>query len=119
MFRIKLAETAAELDAAFHLRHRVFVEEEGYMPARAGMRIADHFDGFPGVGNIIAVHDGRVVGNARFMEDCGAGTGPDEYPRLPAASPRRRQGTRAARRWRQLVVDRAVSATRARLQVSQ
>src|SRR5262249_7293735 len=45
--RVRVAQTTAELDAVFRLRHQVFVEEEGYMPPRPDRRIADRFDAYP------------------------------------------------------------------------
>lgn len=85
--RIKVATTPEEIDAVFQVRHRVYVEEEGYMSPRPDGRIYDRFDAFPTVANIIAVVGDRVVGTIRFMEESPAGTSPDTYfdfsPYLP------------------------------------
>lgn len=92
--RIKLAETADELDQLFRLRHRIFSEECRYAPAAGDRRLFDRFDAFPAVCNAIAVADGRVVGGLRIVEDCGLGLPADEYfdftPHLP---PRARVGS--------------------------
>jgi CRP/FNR family cyclic AMP-dependent transcriptional regulator len=75
--RVKLAQTTNELDQLFRVRHRVFVEEDGYMPERPGRRIYDHFDAFPTTANVIAIADGRVVGGVRFTEPSPAGSPAD------------------------------------------
>jgi N-acyl-L-homoserine lactone synthetase len=77
--RIKIATTAAELDAVFRLRHKVFVEEERYMQERPDRRIIDRFDAFPTTTNVIAVVDGRVVGSMRITEESDAGTSADTF----------------------------------------
>src|SRR5260370_7246565 len=85
--RVKLAQTTNELDQLFRVRHRVFVEEDGYMPERPGRRIYDHFDAFPTTANVIAIADGRVVGGVRFTEPSSAASPPDApfdfVPHLP------------------------------------
>lgn len=77
--RVRVARTTDELDAVFRLRHRVFVEEEGYMPPRPDGRIADRFDAYPTTANIIALVDGDVAGSIRFMERSAAGVSTDEF----------------------------------------
>ena len=57
--RIRLARTTDELDQVFALRHRVMVDEEGYMPAQPDGRLADRFDAYPTTANVIALVDGR------------------------------------------------------------
>lgn len=77
--RIKLATTAAERDALFRVRHRVYVEQCGYLPPRPDQRIYDRFDAFPDTTNVIAVADGQVIGGVRLAEPSAAGTPADEY----------------------------------------
>jgi N-acyl-L-homoserine lactone synthetase len=77
--RIRLAETAADLDALFRLRHRVYAEEKGWLPGQADGRIADRFDALPHTANIVAVIEGRVVGGVRFVEAGPLGTPADHY----------------------------------------
>jgi N-acyl-L-homoserine lactone synthetase len=88
--RIKVATTPAEIDGVFRLRHKVFVEEEGYMEGRPDRRILDRFDAFPTTGNVIAVVEGRVVGSMRITEDSEAGTSADTFfdfrPHLPPSA---------------------------------
>ncbi len=89
-FRVKLAEPEAELDGVACLRHRVFVDDEKFFSPRPDGRLRDRWDGAPVTGNIIAIVDGEVVGNVRFVEDGALRTPPDEYfevaPHLPAAA---------------------------------
>ena len=88
--RIRLARTTEELDQVFALRHRVMVEEEGYMPAQADRRLSDRFDAYPTTANVIAVVEDRIVGAVRMIERTAAGTSADEYfdfrPFLPPAA---------------------------------
>lgn len=77
--RIKLAETTAELDAVFRLRHQVMVEEEAYMPPRRDERIYDRFDAYPTTANVVAIVEERIVGSIRFIEETYAGTTAEEY----------------------------------------
>lgn len=77
--RIKVAQTTDELDAVFRLRHRVFIEDGGYMAPHADMRLYDRYDAFPTSVNIIAVVDERAVGTIRYMEKTSAGTSAEEY----------------------------------------
>ncbi len=85
--RIRLARTTDELDQVFALRHRVLVEEEGYLPAQPDSRLADRFDAYPTTANVIALVDDRVVGAVRLVERTPAGTSADEFfdfrPYLP------------------------------------
>ena len=78
-FRIKIATTPAELDGVFRVRHRVFVEEEGFMQPTHDGRICDRFDTFPTTANIVAMVGERVVGTIRFMDHCELGTSADGY----------------------------------------
>lgn len=91
--RIKIATTADEHDALFRVRHRVYVEQDGYLPPRPDGRIYDRFDSFPTTTNLIAVAGGEVIGGVRLAEPCAAGLPADDYfdfgPCLP------REGARA------------------------
>lgn len=90
--RIRIAATAAERDALFRMRHRVYVEQGGYMKSRAEHRIYDRFDAFPSTTNIIAVLDNEVIGGLRLAEPDAAGLPADEYfdfaPYVPATTVR-------------------------------
>lgn len=77
--RIKIATTPEEIDAVFQLRHRVYVEEEGYMSPRPDGRIYDRFDALPTTANVIAMVGGRVVGTMRVTEDSRVGTSADTF----------------------------------------
>jgi CRP/FNR family cyclic AMP-dependent transcriptional regulator len=85
--RIKIADTAGELDAVFALRHRVFVGE-GYMTPTHDGRVYDRFDAFPGTTNIVAMRGAEVIGGIRYMEPTEVGSSVDEFfdPR-PLAPP--------------------------------
>jgi CRP-like cAMP-binding protein/N-acyl-L-homoserine lactone synthetase len=85
--RIKLAETARELDELFQVRHRVFVQERrDLLPVEDG-RLLDRFDAFPTTANIVALSDGHVVGGVRIVEPSKSGTPADALfdfrPHLP------------------------------------
>jgi N-acyl-L-homoserine lactone synthetase len=77
--RIKIAETATELDNLFVARHKVFVEEEGYLASRTNGRILDQFDAFPTTANIIALMDNEVVGGIRVTTCSSAGIPSDHF----------------------------------------
>ncbi len=84
---VKIASSAAEIDALFQMRHRVYVEQGRYMPATPDGRIYDRFDAFPSTTNFVAYDGDRLVGGVRVMRDGGAGTHADDYfdftPHLP------------------------------------
>lgn len=90
--RIRIARTAAERDALFRVRHRVYVEQGGYMPPRPDRRIYDRFDAFPTTTNLVALDGDRPIGGVRLAEPCAAGTPADEYfdfgPHLPPGARR-------------------------------
>lgn len=90
--RITIARTAAEHDALFRVRHRVYAEQGGYMPPRPDRRIYDRFDAFPSTTNLIALDGGEIVGGVRLAEPSAAGLPADEYfgfgPHLPADATR-------------------------------
>ncbi len=77
--RIRLAQTAEDLDAVFRLRYRVFSEQEGYFAPRADGRVVDCFDAFPTTGTVLAEVDGRAVGTYRVTEYTSVGTSTDEW----------------------------------------
>ena len=76
---IKYAEGTDEIDGIFRTRHKVYVEEEGYMAAQPDGRVYDRFDAYPTTVNIIAVDDGRVIGGVRFCAPSTAGTPTDAF----------------------------------------
>jgi len=78
---IKVAETAEEIDGLFRTRHKVFVEEGGYMAPRPDGRIFDRFDAYPNdaMANIIAVDDGHVVGGVRVIKATAVGLPTDHF----------------------------------------
>jgi N-acyl-L-homoserine lactone synthetase len=86
--RIKIAETAVELESLFRARHRVFVEEEGYLGHRSDNLIVDRFDAFPVTINMVALVEGQVVGGMRVTRQSPVGLPADQFfdfsPYLPA-----------------------------------
>jgi N-acyl-L-homoserine lactone synthetase len=76
---IRVAETAEDIDRLFRARHRIFAEVDGYLPCRPDGRLCDRFDAYPTNRNLIAEHEGRIVGGLRFTEHSAAGTPPDEF----------------------------------------
>lgn len=76
---IELAQTMAELDEVYRLRHRVLVEEDGYLEEQPDGRIFDRFDACPGVATFTARVDGVLVGSIRVMESCERGSSADDY----------------------------------------
>jgi N-acyl-L-homoserine lactone synthetase len=77
--RVKIARATAEIDELFQLRHRVFVEEEGYLRPRPDGRIADRFDAYPTTANLVALVADRLVGALRVVEHSEAGMPTDEF----------------------------------------
>lgn len=77
--KIELATTLQELDDVFKLRHRVLVEEEGYLPPTSSGRVLDRFDATPDVATFTAHVDGELAGSIRFMKYTSAGASPDDY----------------------------------------
>jgi N-acyl-L-homoserine lactone synthetase len=86
--QIKLAETAAETDAVFKLRHQIFVEEMGVLKATPDGRLYDRFDAYASTNNIIALDQGRVIGGIRLTRWTEAGLPAEEFfdvtPHIPA-----------------------------------
>lgn len=77
--RVKIANSPLELDALFKTRHRVFVEEEGYLKKRPDGRIFDQFDAFSTTVNIVAMVNKQVVGGLRITEWSDGGTPSDDF----------------------------------------
>ncbi len=80
--RIKIAQTAGELEDVFRLRHRVYVGQEGVFKdssaAKSGL-LFDRFDVLPPVANIIAYDGETPIGTMRINLDAGAGLPSDEF----------------------------------------
>jgi hypothetical protein len=76
---IRVAESADDVDRLFRARHHIFADVDGYIPPRSDGRLYDRFDAYPTNRNLIAEHDGRIVGGLRFTEHSPAGTPPDEF----------------------------------------
>jgi Acetyltransferase (GNAT) domain len=76
---IRVAESAEDVDRLFRARHHVFVETDGYIAPRPDGRLYDRFDAYPTNRNLIAEHNGRIVGGLRLTEYSPAGTPPDEF----------------------------------------
>ena len=83
---VKLIETPAELEAAFSLRIRVFVGEQG-VPADIEL---DEFDTADDTVHAVALHDGVVIGTGRLLPDVD-GNGP-HIGRMAVEQERRRDG---------------------------
>jgi N-acyl-L-homoserine lactone synthetase len=84
---VKIATKPSELDGLFKTRHKVFVQEEGYLKQRPNGRIFDEFDAFPSTVNLVAMVDRQVVGGLRLTEWSEVGTPSDDFfdfsPYLP------------------------------------
>ncbi len=79
--KLKIAQTAKELDDVFWLRHQVYVIEDckyGGKPFH-NQRIIDRFDAFPDSLNIIAYDEDEPVGTMRIGLDSGLGLASEEY----------------------------------------
>ena len=79
--RLKLAETAQELDDVFWLRHQVYVVEEGKFGGDANLRsyLTDRFDAHPTCANLIAYEGDEPVATIRLNLDAGVGLPAEEY----------------------------------------
>ena len=78
--KIKLAETAAEIDEALQLRHKVFVEHDGRYSPAPDRRLYDRFDCCGTSVLVIAMTADQVVGTARLnRDDPKMGFPADEY----------------------------------------
>jgi len=65
---MRVARTSEDLRKVFHLRHRVFVQEEQRL-ADAGGMIHDLWDGLPEGINVLAEEEGEAIGAVRFVMD--------------------------------------------------
>lgn len=83
---VKLIETPAELEAAFSLRIRVFVGEQG-VPADIEL---DEFDTADDTVHAVALDNGVVIGTGRLLPDVD-GKGP-HIGRMAVEQERRRDG---------------------------
>jgi len=77
--RIQMAQTAGELRSLYEVRHRVFVEEEGYMVAGRLAAVADLYDSLPTTANLCAWVDGTLAGGVRITLDSEAGLPADDF----------------------------------------
>jgi CRP-like cAMP-binding protein len=79
--KLKIAQSAKELDDVFWLRHEVYVVEDGKYGGKSfpNQRIVDRFDAFPNSLNIIAYENGEPVGTMRIGMDSGLGLASEEY----------------------------------------
>lgn len=79
--KVKIAQTAKELDDVFWLRHEVYIVEEGKFGGKPlpDQQIVDRFDVFPDNLNII-IYDGQEpVGTIRIGMDSGLGLATEKY----------------------------------------
>jgi len=79
--RLKIAQTAEEMDDVFWLRHQVYVMEDGKYGGKPlrNQRIVDRFDAFPNSLSIIAYDEDEPVGTMRIGLDSGLGLASEEY----------------------------------------
>jgi hypothetical protein len=86
--RIRIPLSANDIDQVFRMRHTVYAEQGGYVPANPHGRLYDRFDALPGTVLMAAEIEGQMVGTVRFTRDLGAGTHANDYydftPHLPA-----------------------------------
>ena len=82
--RLKIAQTAEELDDVFWLRHQVYIIEDGKYGGKPlrNQRIVDRFDAFPHSLSIIAYDEDEPVGTMRIGLDSGLGLASEEYSDL-------------------------------------
>lgn len=79
--KLKIAQTAKELDDVFCLRHEVYIVEEGKFGGKPllNQQIVDRFDSFPDNLNIIAYDGQEPVGTIRIGMDSGLGLATEKY----------------------------------------
>ena len=79
--RLKVANTAQELDDVFRLRHEVFIQERGKFSSSSldYPRIVDHFDTLPGVANVVAYEGSQAIATLRVNRDSPIGLPADEH----------------------------------------
>lgn len=78
--RLKLAESAKELDDVFLVRRQVYVAQEGKFGGKgdAEQYLADRFDAHPSCANLIAYEDEDPIATIRLNLDDGVGLPPEE-----------------------------------------
>jgi len=76
--KITVAKTPELIDEVFKIRHKVFVEEEGFMKSTPDKRLIDRFDAYPTSTNLVVMDNEQVVGSLRMTLDSAVGTS-DEY----------------------------------------
>ena len=79
--RLKVANTAQELDDVFKLRHEVFIQErDKYTSSSLDYnRIVNHFDTLPDVANIVAYAGSKAIATMRVSKDSQIGLPAEEY----------------------------------------
>ncbi len=78
--RLKLAQTAQELDDVFRLRYDVYVVERGkFVTDPCNPRIVDHFDAVPDVANVVAYDGDLAVAAMRINKDTPVGLPAEFY----------------------------------------
>lgn len=79
--RLKVAQTAKELDDVFWVRRRVYVAQEGKFGGSAynSRHLADRFDAHPSSANLIAYEGDQPIATIRLNLDCGVGLPPEEH----------------------------------------
>ena len=79
--RIKVANTAKEIDDVFKLRHEVFIQERGKFSSSSldSPRIVDHFDTLPGVANVVAYEGSKPIATLRVNRDTPIGLPADGH----------------------------------------
>ncbi len=78
-FRIKLANTAKELDELFVVRHKFYVQENRIVQPTEDRRIFDRFDAMPTSANFVAMDGTSIIGGLRVCLTSEVGTPADEY----------------------------------------
>lgn len=79
--KLKIAQTAQELDDVFWVRHQVYIVEEGKFGGKPlpEQRILDRFDAFSDNLSIIAYDGQEPVGTIRVGMDSGLGLAAEKY----------------------------------------
>jgi CRP-like cAMP-binding protein len=78
--RLKLAQTAKELDDVFRVRRQVYVSQEGKFGGQKNTEryLVDRFDAHPSCANLIAYEGGDPIATIRLNLDDGVGLPPEE-----------------------------------------
>lgn len=79
--RLKVANTAKELDDVFKLRHEVFIQERNKYSSSSldNPRVVNHFDTLPDVANIVAYAGSKAIATMRVSRDSQIGLPAEEY----------------------------------------